>query len=470
MSQSLFEELEKIFHPRSMASVGASTSMPNMGTSFLMGYERQGFSGRLYAINPTKKLDDFETYPSVLDVPGPIDFVTICVPARLVPQIMKQCVEKGVRCVNVFSSGFRESGTIEGKALEDEVVGIAKAGGVRVIGPNCMGLYCPESGLSIRADMPLIMDGRIGLVSQSGGVSISLAMAASEKGLGLSKVVSYGNESDLGAPEFLHYMARDPKTEVICLYIEGTRRPDDLKAAIKDATGKKPLIILKGGLTEAGSRAVASHTGALTGASELWGAIARQAGAFMTEDTDEMIDLATLFVLSRPPAGKRIGLLTISGGFGVFATDQVIKAGFEMPKLSPGTQAGLREFIDAPGTSRQNPVDMASKFFQPQYYTRMFQVFDNDPGIDAYVLVCAMEYLTLLGDQAEQMSSGLVAALIDGLGQMKKPIYVAFLHSVRDDIRGKHVRAFTDAGYPVFPTVKRCLLALQRALKKTSAS
>lgn len=465
MSGSLYEEMDAIFHPGSMAAVGVTERMENQGMSFLIGYRKMGFKGPLYAINPKKKFTRFETYPTLLDVPGPVDYVKISVPAAAVPAVMEDCVKKGVRCVTVFSSGFRESGTEEGAALEGEVLRIARKGGIRLIGPNCMGLYCPESGLSIRVDMPAVENGRLALISQSGGISISAVMAAAEKGMGFSKAISYGNESDLGPPEFLHYLARDPKTSVICLYIEGTRRPADLKAALIDAASKKPLIMLKGGSTSVGHRAVASHTGALAGSSKVWEALARQSGAMTADDIDGMLDLAMLHSLGQPPPGRRIGLLTISGGFGVFATDQVVRAGFEMPELTPETREALRENFDAPGTSTRNPVDLAAKFFQPQHFQKLFGALDSDSGIDAYITVIAMEYLTYLGSKADQWAGFMVKAIQGGLKLIKKPVYVVFFHTAFDELRLKFEKSFIEEGFPVFPDMPSCLDALSRSMK-----
>lgn len=463
MPEISYEELDRIFHPRSMAAVGAADKIGNMGVSFLLGYQKNGFTGRLYGVNPGTQLKKFKTYPRITDIPGDVDEARICVPARYVPDIMRDCVAKGVRCAAIFTSGFRETGTEEAKALEEEVIAIARQGGVRLIGPNCMGILCPESGMSIRSDMPVMKDGRIGLISQSGGVAISLSLAAREINLGLSKVVSYGNESDLGAPEFLYYLARDPKTTVICLYIEGTRRADALAAALKDAAARKPVIMLKGGLTEAGGRAANSHTGAMTGAAVIWRAIANQTGAIMVDDTEEMLDLAMLFALKPPPRGKHLGLITISGGFGVIATDLVAGAGFETPPLAAPTQEFLQKFIDAPGTSIQNPVDMAAKFFQFDAYPEIFSTFDRDPNIDAFVMIGAVEYLTFLSSKASEYATFLVEAMADALDAMKKPTYVVLLHTVAEDIRLAQQRFYIERGYPVFPTVQRCLLAMQRA-------
>ncbi|MBN1613533.1 MAG: CoA-binding protein [Deltaproteobacteria bacterium] len=463
MTDNLFEEMDRLFHPQNMAAVGAADRIGNMGISFLLGYQKCGFQGNLYAVNPKTKAKNFDTYDSVTDIPGPLDEVRVAVSAKFVPDVIRDCVKKGVRCVSIFTSGFRETGTDDGKAMESEIARIARKGGVRLIGPNCMGILCPESGMSIRADMPVMKDGSIGLISQSGGIAISLALACRERELGLSKVVSYGNESDLGAPEFLYYLARDPKTSVICLYIEGTGRAEDLVAALKDAAGKKPVIMVKGGMTDAGSRAATSHTGALTGASEIWNAIARQTGATLVADTEEMLDLAMLFTLKGSPPGKNLGIITISGGFGVIATDLVTKAGFDIPELAGQTQAALEKFIDVPGTSIQNPVDMAAKFFNYQAFPEIFPAFDRDPNIDAFLMICAVEYLTFLSSQADKFATFLVEAMIGAMDAMKKPTYVVLLHTISEDIRLKQERFFIEKGYPVFPTVQRCLTAMNRA-------
>ncbi len=468
MESSLYEEMDRIFHPRSVAAVGVSDKVTNQGMSFLLGHEKLGFKGPLYAIHPTKKIERFETCSNIRDVPGPVDYVKICVPARSVPSVMSDCVAKGVRCVTVFSSGFRESGTEEGRKLEEEVMRIAREGNVRVIGPNCMGLYAPESGLSIRVDMPYIPEGRIAMVSQSGGVAISASLMASEKNVGFSKVVSYGNECDLGPPEFLHYFSRDDQTDVICLYIEGTRRPDDLKAALRDAAARKPVIMLKGGTTSTGNRAVASHTGAMTGASRVWKALAAQCGALLAKDLDEMLDMAYLFSLSRPPKGNNICLFSVSGGFGVFATDQIINAGFNMPELDTKTQKALRPYVDAPGTSIKNPLDLAAQFFQPQNYPYIFPALDADPGVDAYIIICAMEYLTHLNEKAAEWSGFMARSLMDGLSAMNKPVYVVFYNTVLTNVRHELEKEFIGRGFPVFPDMGRCLKALvrSRACKK----
>lgn len=465
MSDALYDELDRIFHPGSMASVGVTDKMANMGMAFLDGFTRQGFKGRLYAINPNRKVDKYESYASVADIPDRLDYAKICVKSHLVPDIIRDCVKKGVRCATIFSSGFRESGTKEGIKLEEEIISIARGTGLRLIGPNCMGIHYPDFGLAIRQDMPLgLRGGNISVAAQSGGIAISTTMALAERLVPVRKAVSYGNEIDLGAPEFLYYFARDPETKVICLYIEGTRRPDELKKAVFDAAARKPLVILKGGITDTGSRAVSSHTGAMSGAAVIWESLARQAGAALVSDFDELVDMSLLFSLSGPPAGKRIGLLTISGGFGVYATDQVAKAGFELPELTSKTKTGMEKFIDSAGTSVKNPVDMAAKFFQPAFFKDMFSTLNADDNIDCFIMIYSMEYLAWLTGQEKAISEFLVTNIIQNLKEFTKPLYIVFLHTICEDLRLVHERSFIAAGYPVFPTVQRCLDSLKRSM------
>ena len=464
MDDRQYEELDAIFHPRSMAAVGVAERVENMGMSFLRGYRKMGFKGPLYAIHPQKKLAKFETFPSLEAAPGPVDFVQISLPARLVPGVVRECGRKGVRAVSIFSSGFRESGTAEGEALEEELVRVAREGGVRVIGPNCMGIYCPETGMSLRGDMTVAPDGELALLSQSGGVAISAVMAAAERGIGFCKAVSYGNECDLGPPELLPYLARDPKVRVICLYLEGTRRPEELRSALTAAAAQKPVVLLKGGATAAGSRAVASHTGALTGTGEVWRALARQAGCSWAEDLDELIDLAMLHSLSAPPAGKRIGLLTISGGFGVFATDVVAEHGFTLPEFSAETKAAMGKYINLPGTSVKNPLDMAAAIFWQGNHEPIYAPLKDDPNIDAVLVLLSIEYVHILegfgGIEPARFTKWFLKQMFKGLKAVGKPAAFVFFESIAMAQRLEYVKYIRDAGFAVFPTVERAMKAL----------
>lgn len=275
--------LEQIFSPRSVAVVGVSEKNRNAGARFLKPFLKMGFKGDLYIINPeVKEAFNIRAYSKLTDIPGHIDHVIVCIPSNDTPSIIQQCVDKFVNTVAIYSAGFSEAGTEEGVSLEEELLKIAGNSHLRIIGPNCMGIYCPDSGLSFRDDLPKD-SGSVALISQSGGMAITSVLAAAERNIYFSKVVSYGNESDLRCSELLDYLSGDDETSMIMLYIEGTKDGRELSAALRKVCLKKPVVVLKGGITGAGTKAATSHTGALSGMAEIWSAVINQAGGIQWE-------------------------------------------------------------------------------------------------------------------------------------------------------------------------------------------
>lgn len=461
---TLFEEIDILFKPRGVAVVGVSDRPGNQGRFLLEAMSCCGFKGDVYAVNAREDLKGFKSYRKVSDIPGPVDHLIISVPAPAVIDVILDAGKKGVRSASMFTSGFSEWGTEEGKLLEEELIKVGKETGVRLIGPNCMGFYCPSTGLSFRPDLPM-KDGAVGFVSQSGGVSITGIFTGADRGVGFSKVISYGNEADLGAPEFLDYFAEDPHTRVILLYIEGTRRGRLLFESLKRATAKKPVFMLKGGKTNAGLRAVSSHTGALAGAGTIWETVARQTGAVLVNDLDELIDCAQVTMMMPKPAGKRVGLLTISGGFGVFATDIVESHGFVMPEFSQDMRDALFRIFKNPGTSVRNPLDMAASFFQPKKYPELVKILTNNEAVDFYVTLLAIDYLTFRGAGGEKWSHVLVESLLTAYKELKKPNAFVFFQTGMNEARIKLEKMIIEAGYPIFPTVGRAMEAIQRMMK-----
>jgi acyl-CoA synthetase (NDP forming) len=460
-----FNEIDALFHPRSVAVVGESSKGWG-GPGFLMAHAKQGFSGKLYAVNPKAQVRNFDTYPTLLDIPGPVDHVIISVPAKLVPSIVCQCVEKGVKSAVMFTSGFKEWDREKGAEKEAEIAGMAKKGGLRLIGPNCMGFYCPDSGLSYRADMPRLKNGRISILSQSGGVAMTPVFAAADKGIAFAKSISFGNECDFGAVDSLLYLAEDPQTEVICAYIEGARDPKALRDALRTAAEAKPVLVLKGGKTDSGVRAVLSHTGAMAGSHIAWEAMCRQTGAVMVNSIDEMLDLAKLLLFTRDPKGRNICLVSVSGGLGVMFTDLFTLNGFTVPAFSPGIIADLGRYIDVPGTSIRNPLDMASSFFVLDNHGPIFERLDAEPDIDIIAVVMAIEYMGVAGSKAPEISSYILNVLTAAFQHVKKPIVIVFPETIRAKVRLDLERKITEAGYPVFPSVDRCARALNYMMKK----
>ncbi len=346
-----------------MAIIGASNDDLRGGGHLLKGLIRNDFKGSLYPVNPGEsEIMGLKGYPTVLDIPGEVDLAIIAVPARIVPQVMAQCGEKGVKFAVIHSVGFSELGT-QGTVLENEVLQIAQRSGTRVVGPNCMGLYCPEVGLNTIAAAARLSheDGTVAFLSQSGWVSGNFIEMGYRRGLRFSQAVSIGNQSDLTVEDFLEYFGTDDQTRVIGCYIEGVKQGRKFRQLVQQISRRKPIIVWKGGRTEAGARAAASHTGALAGNSAIFDAVLKQSGAAIAHNLEELIDLAIGFSCPVLPGGNRLGVVTEAGGTAVATADSHQALGLEMPILSEEAQkalaSALRDSVVAL-PNLQNPVDI----------------------------------------------------------------------------------------------------------------
>jgi len=323
-------------------------------------FSRFNPNGNVYAVHPAgHRVDGVSCYPSIKDIPGPVDYAFGVLPARFTLEFMEECAVKGVKAVGFFTAGFSESGEPGGEELQAELVSIARRGGVRIIGPNCAGLYCPSAGVSYCADFAH-RSGSLGLICQSGGNATYLVRALNTRGVYISKAVSYGNACDLNETELLHYFANDPETSVIAAYIEGVRGGRDFVSALTEAARAKPTIVLKGGSTKEGASTAASHTGSLAGSAAAWRAIVEQAGAIQVDDLDEIVDLAALFTNSQPINGNRVAVIGLGGGASVLGADECIKAGLALPPLTEDAKERLRSFSTEAGNIYGNPLDTQS--------------------------------------------------------------------------------------------------------------
>ena len=358
MKTSKFDQLDRIFLPRSAAVIGAS---PRDG--FANTLVRTKIGDRLFMVNPNyQEILGKKSYASILDVEDPIDYAVIAVSSQLVIGAVRECIEKGLKAVHVFASGFSETGLEEGIKLEKELASLAK-GKIRLIGPNCMGIYCPKSGLSFNT-AATNEEGSIGVISQSGTFAQMFNYFERSMNMKISKLVSYGNAVDLDCPDFLEYLADDPYTSVIALYIEGTRQGTRLHSALKYAAGKKPVAALKGGVTREGGRVASSHTGTLAGTGETWSAMFRQSGAIQVEDIDDLMNTTVALSSSPPPGGKGVSIITYSGGFSVVQSDMCVKAGLEVPQFSKEAVGELRKIVPVAGTMMGNPLDAWQMFYR----------------------------------------------------------------------------------------------------------
>lgn len=459
-----------IFNPRTVAVIGASES-----DGFSQALMSTKLRNSLFLVNPKyKELHGKRCYASILDVEEGIDYVVIAVPALLVPKVLVECIEKGVKAVHVFTAGFSETGMEERKVLEDEVRNIAK-GKISLIGPNCMGICCPKSGLAFVPDVP-VKEGPLGVISQSGTFAEQFLSIGSLRNVMFSKVVSYGNAIDLNCPDFLEYLTNDPETKVIALYIEGTRDGKRLREAMTEAARLKPVLVLKGGVTEHGRRAASSHTGSLAGSPEIWSSLFRQTGVIQVEDFDELLDTALAFCCVPLPSGKGTAIITNSGGFSVLETDLCVKAGLQVPQFTRETTAELRRMVPVAGTSIANPLDAWPIFYNVSGKTGTLgdaiKILSRDKNINSIVLhFDEVRYLRhVFGEATEGFLKELVKIMIEGCryarDEMGKTVAICVsldAYSEDEVDRRYHFlakKAFENEQFPVYPKLGDSIKAL----------
>ena len=334
--------LDEILHPQSIAVVGASGNPNALGYGFTRHLLDYGYQGKIYPINPNhSEVLGIKAYPSLGKVPDSVDYVISCIPASGVLSMLEDCSQKGVKGVHLFTGRFSETGRQEAADLEQEILHQARKWGIRIIGPNCMGLYYPREGISFSYDFPK-EPGSVGLASQSGGGATYFIHLASLRGIRFSKVISYGNGLDFNECDFLDYFAQDTETEIILLYIEGVTGGRRFFDTLRRAAASKPVVVVKGGRGESGMRAAASHTAALAGSLRTWESLVAQAGAISAQDFDEMADLAVSFYYLPPILGTRVGIVGAGGGPSVLAADQCEEAGLDVIPLAMEIREELR--------------------------------------------------------------------------------------------------------------------------------
>lgn len=357
MKTDLAIALNHLFYPSSIAVVGASSTPGKWGFAIFSRLISSGTTAKIYPVHRSApEILGHQAYRNLLEIPGPVDLVVIVVPLESVPTAMQECVDKGVKAAIIITAGFKETGG-EGAELESEVLSIARKGGVRFVGPNCNGHFNSAIDLSTTDDAG-VRPGPLALISQSGNFGGYILQRGAERGAGFSKYVSSGNEADLTIEDYLEYLAEDDETKVICAYIEGVkdgRRFFDLARRI---TSRKPIVVMKVGRSAEAARAVLSHTGALSGSDAVHDGIFRQCGVIRVDEVDELLDVALALVRQPLPRGRRVGIITVGGGFGVVAADACRRYGLEVPPLKEETIQTLNKYLP-PRWSHSNPVDLA---------------------------------------------------------------------------------------------------------------
>jgi len=379
------EDLDFIFNPHSVAVVGATDNPLKWGNWITKSLIESAWKGKVYPINAKGgTVCGNYAYRKISDVDEPVDLVLVGIPAKFVPDTVRQCVEKKVKGIVIITSGFGETGK-EGKGLERELVEMARKGGTRIVGPNCAGIYNSSAGLN--ASIVSFLKGPITLISQSGNFGLNLSFFAKKRGLGFSKWISFGNQADILFHEFLDYVKDDIDTKVILVYMEGLKNGRDfLKVAI-ETTKSKPMIILKIGSSSAGARSSISHTGALAGSNNVYDAAFKQAGIIRVNNSYELLDVGEAFSKCPLPKGNRIAILSDGGGDATMAADAAERGDLEVPLLSEETRRKLREVIPTGAVhSLNNPVDFASEA-DLWCFAKCSEVLLQDPNIDG-VIIC----------------------------------------------------------------------------------
>ena len=461
-----FHEIDAIINARSMAIVGASNKAGKLSSAFTASQLAMNFDGPVYLVNPNEKeVMGHRAYPDLHSLPEPPDLVYITIPAHLSMQVLQDCGHLGVKGVVVLASGFKEIGE-EGRSLEEEALRLARQGGFRIIGPNCFGFYNPRNRLTILPGPDFsTTPGNIAFLSQSGGFSAQFARLGKSMGLYFSALVSYGNAADLDESDFLRYFAHDPQTGVITGYLEGVKDGKRFLEALREASSRKPVVLWKVGKGETSNRAVLSHTGSLSGSTEIWDAALRQNGVIPISGIEELSDvLLALQHLGRKP-GRRLPVSGGGGGLGIYASDLAEEEGLEVPPLQGETLVRMREILKGAGTVIGNPLDIGTPLIPIPMFEASMREAAKNPSTDIVIFDLAINFGYHFGKEEGLMQAA--EALIRARNDSGKPLAVVLYSRACDPDNLEPERMLRrmrwkllESGVAVFPSMPRALRAI----------
>jgi len=467
--KNILDELKYVFYPRSVAVVGATSDKVvkiNIANRFIDTMLDFGYAGHIYPVgNSGGEVRGHQIYAGINDIPGEVDFAIAVIPNKLVPQMMEDCGRKGVKIVHLFVSGFGEIEDEIGNELQTEILKIAGKYNIRLVGPNCMGVYCPSSRMTYGIGYSPVV-GKVGYLSQSGGQSILGIKEANRRNIYFSKVVSYGNAADINECDLIEYFTEDPETEIITAYIEGTNHGPRLLRALKAATIKKPVVLFKGAYTQGGSQAAVSHTSAIAGSSLTWDSMIRQTGAIRVYNVKEMFDVVT--VLQRCPELKGLKALLVGHGGGscVQASDDCCSAGLKLPPLPAKYRKALKDIYKTEaGNIFKNPVDI-NPYWGVEKAGEAFSAFADWDEADVVVLLSTPEQTPLMPRDFEYQVT--TDTMIEWARRSPMPTVLSIntnTVSGDDGMPEKCFNRMVEAGYAVFPSAKRAATALVRVFQ-----
>ncbi|MCX6008040.1 MAG: CoA-binding protein [Chloroflexi bacterium] len=463
----IVKQLDYIFKPRSVAVIGASDNVTKWGYLVIERPLRTGYKGAIYPVNPqADTILGLPSYRSVKDIPGSVDLAVITTQASHVPSVMQQCVDKGVKGAILISAGFAEA-SIEGKDLEEKVMAIARSGGIRCVGPNCMGIWSAAGQLN-NAFLTSPKNGEIAFISQSGTFGGYMAELASAKGYGLRMFVSIGNQGDLNVADYIEYLSYDDETKAIILYMEGVKDGRRFFNVCREALKKKPIILYKGGSSPAGSRAVMSHTAAIAGSEIVFQNVCRQLGLIRAEESFQTFEMAIALLGQPLPPGRRFAILG-TGGQSVASIDACQRLGLEVPELDRRTSERLMAMLPPHAPMPKNPVDFAGSYRTAVDEANVVEILLQQDYIDGVISNVPINPAAW-GHKVENASaSALLAEIAAGVEKgtkqfcqlprkYNKPIVcVRWSSEVKKDTVAEKL---TEAGIPVYETPEQCARAM----------
>jgi len=442
--------MDFFFRPKSVAVVGASNSKEKVGHCILREMKRR-FRGRIYPVNPgSEKIMGLRSYASVRDIKN-VDLAVIAVPNRVVPAVLRDCVEKKVRAVVIVTSGYSEIGE-KGREMEEELRGIVSGSKTRIIGVNCLGIYDAYSGVDTlflpESKFRRPGKGGISFITQSGAFGSTVLDMLSFEGIGISKFVSYGNQTDVKENELLEYLDRDRRTRVIVAYIEGLSDGRKFMEVAKKAVKNTPVVVFKAGKTEMGSRAAASHTGSLAGSYRIYEAAFRQAGVLEARSVEEMFDFAKVLEFLDPPKGGRIAVITNGGGFGVITSDAMEDSGLKPAKFSRESMKKLKGVL--PGYANiGNPLDLIGDADKNRY-EKALKILAKDPNVDGIIVIPLLQTFSLEAD--------VIRVIARAKKSTKKPVLAC---ATGGRYIRTHLRVLEKRGVPTFIAPNRAVSAMK---------
>jgi acyl-CoA synthetase (NDP forming) len=464
------QDLEALFSPKSIAVVGASANERSQGYEFVQALVEIGFPGPIYPVNP--KLDELlglKAYPRLEEIPGTVDFVISAVPASFVLELVDGARAKETKLIHFFTARFSETGREDAAELERELRRRIREAGIRVIGPNCMGLYYPKQKITFDPVLPK-EPGNVGFLTQSGSHAFRVMMRGSERGLRFSKVVSYGNAMDINESDLLDHFREDPDTEVIAAYIEGLRDGRRFLDALRRAADRKPVVVLKGGRTAAGRTAAASHTAALASQQVVWQTAVRQAGAIEARSLNDLLDMLVAFSLAGPANGSRVAILGGAGGETVETADICNEAGLDVAPIPPELREELKEKLPHAWDWVGNPIDGSILGWGRFEALEVVQLMAASPGYDlVFANARSVEHMLNREDGEKLFRDAIDALKKLGKENGKAMMLVMGEPEFRDERRWKASMGAREewaaAGIAIYPDIERAARAMGRYVR-----